>query len=198
MFERRKEREEDLGRVRDDARHDIERERERLEREREALEAERKRLEELQEELEARQEQLEDVEDRLEDLQDELDAHEEDLEDAESVKELLDVVSQGIPGVVRGIQEAVYSPEQSKQMALSIAEFYKTLVDAGIPDHQAQGLTHSHMGNLQATMRRTAHVRLPDMSPPPTPAEPAGGPSHRVHESRPHPQRSDDDTEEGA
>jgi septal ring factor EnvC (AmiA/AmiB activator) len=191
MFERRKEKEEDLGRTRNDARHDFERERERLEREREALEAERKRLEELQEELEARQEQLEDVEGQLEDLQDELDAHEEELEDAESIKELLDVVSQGIPGVMRGIQEAVYSPEQSKQMALTIAEFYKTLVEAGIPDYQAQGLTHTHMTNLQATMRRTARVRFPDRPHPP------GEPSRQVHEHWPHPTPGDD-AEEGA
>jgi DNA repair exonuclease SbcCD ATPase subunit len=167
MFERRKEREEGVERIRDDAFRDLERERERMERERAALEAERVELARLQEELEARQEQLEEVEDRLEDLADELDEHEEELEDAESIKELLDAVSQGIPSVMRGIQEVVYSPDQSKQMALSIAEFYKTLVDAGIPDHQAQALTHSHMANLQATMKRSAYVRFPDVPQPP-------------------------------
>ena len=194
MFERKKGREEDLERLRDDARHDLERERERLEAERAALEKEREQLEQLQEQLEDRREHLEDVEDRLEDLADELDEHGEELEDAESIKEVLGAVSQGIGGIVRGIQEVVYSPEQSKQLALSIAEFYKTLVDAGMPDHQAQALAHTHLANLQHTMRRTAHVRLPDVPHPPTPPEPEGGPSHRVHERGPH--RPTGDTDE--
>ena len=194
MFERKKGREEDLERLRDDARHDLERERERLEAERAALEKEREQLEQLQKELEARREHLEEVEDRLEDLADELDEHEEELEDAESIKEVLGAVSQGIGGIVRGIQEVVYSPEQSKQLALSIAEFYKTLVDAGMPDHQAQALAHTHLANLQHTMRRTAHVRLPDVPHPPTmPPEPAGEPSHRVHERGPHRPTADTD-----
>ena len=69
--------------------------------------------------------------------------------------------------MMRGIQKAVYSPEQSKQLALSVAEFYRTLVEAGMPPHQAQALTNTHMANLQHTISRSAYVRIPDAPPPP-------------------------------
>jgi uncharacterized coiled-coil DUF342 family protein len=181
MFERRKEREEDVERVRDDARRDLERERERLDAERAALEEEREKLDRLHEELEARREHLEEVEDQLEDLADELDDHDEELEDAESIKEVLGAVSQGIGGIVRGIQDAVYSPEQSKQLARSIVEFYNTLVDAGMERKVAGTLTLTHMSNLQHTMHRTSHIRLPDFPHPPVPPEAEEGPAHRTH-----------------
>jgi septal ring factor EnvC (AmiA/AmiB activator) len=186
MFERRKEREEDVERVRDDARRDLERERERLDAERAALEEEREKLDRLHEELEARREHLEEVEDQLEDLADELDDHEEELEDAESIKEVLGAVSQGIGGIVRGIQDVVYSPEQSKQLARSIVEFYNTLVDAGMETTVASTLTLKHMSNLQHTMHRTAHVRLPDFPHPPVPPEAEGRPGHQMHGPWPH------------
>jgi len=98
---------------------------------------------------------------------------------------VLTAVSQGIGGVVRGIQEAVYSPNQSTQMAQSIAEFYKTLVDAGMETTVASTLTLKHMSNLQATVRRTAHVRMPDFPKPPSPPK---QPAHEEHGRRSHPQ----------
>jgi len=176
MFDRKKS--EDMERMKDEARLEFERERERLETEREALRQERARLEQLRETIEAREEELEDLEDELEDLQDTIEDHEEELEDefedAESVKEILDVVSDRIPALITGIQQAVYSPGQSKQIARSIAEFYKTLIESGMPERDASALTISHMHNLQTTvMRRTAHVRYAE---PPAPPKPAASP----------------------
>jgi hypothetical protein len=50
----------------------------------------------------------------------------EEPEDADSIRELLDAVSRGIPGVMRGIQHLVYSPKQSKPLALSGARLRET------------------------------------------------------------------------
>jgi len=171
MFDRKKG--EDLERLREESRLELEREREKLQQEREALETEKTRLEQLRDKIEAREDQLENLEDQLEDLEDTLEDQQEELEDAESVKELLDVVSDRIPTLITDIQEAVYSPEQSRQMALSVAEFHKTLVEAGMPERDASALTITHMQNLQHTMmRQTARVRLGDVPKPPAPPEP--------------------------
>ena len=169
MFDRKKG--ENLERLKEESRLELEREREKLEKEREALQQEKIRLERLRERIEAREGELEDLEDELEDLQDTIEDHEEELEDAESVKEILDVVSDRIPTLITGIQDAVYSPEQSKQMAKSVAEFYKTLKESGMPERDASALTITHMQNLQHTvMRRTAHIRFAE--PPETPESP--------------------------
>jgi hypothetical protein len=192
----------------------VERERERLERERQALEREmeklereREKIDRIQEEMETR---LERQEERLEKLEEELEAREEELEEAEEelgdlevegvegIREMLDVVSDRIPHLMRGIQESVYSPERLKGTADAFASFYKTLVDAGMPSHTAAELTRQHFENLQAQMgmhtgaRRTKRhhqdVPGPDFDPlgpnfdpfrcsrheqPPEPAEPA-------------------------
>jgi len=195
----------------------VERERERLERERQALEREmeklereREKIDRIQEEMEAR---LERQEERLEQLEEELEARDEELEELEEteeelgglevegiegIREMLDVVSDRIPHLMRGIQESVYSPERLKGTADAFASFYKTLVDAGMPSHTAAELTRQHFENLQAQMgmhtgsrrtkRRHQDVPGPDFDPlgpnfdpvrcsrhgePPKPADPA-------------------------
>lgn len=173
MFDRKKG--ENLERLREESRLELELERERLTHERESLKKEKEQLERLRGELEAREDQLEKLEDKLEDLEETLEEQEEELEDAESVREMLDIVSDRIPTLITGIQEAVYSPEQSRQMAQSVAEFHKTLVDSGMPERDASALTISHMQNLQHTMlQRTARVRYRDLMKPPEPPVPAG------------------------
>jgi chromosome segregation ATPase len=185
----------------------LEREREALEREREKLEREREKVERAQEEMETR---LERQEERLEQIEEELDAREEALDEAEEglevegiegIREMLDVVSDRIPHLLRGIQESVYSPEQLKATAEAFASFYKTLVDSGMPAHVAAELTRQHFDNLQAQMEMQMRSRKskrgggdiggPDLDPlgpsfdpfrrsqpskpgqPPEPAEPA-------------------------
>ena len=137
----------------------LEREREALEREREKLEREREKVERAQEEMETR---LERQEERLEQLEEELEAREEALDDAaeelqvegiEGIREMLDVVSDRIPHLMRGMHESVYSPEQVQATAQAFASFYKTLVDSGMPDHLAAEMTRQHFDNLQSQMQ---------------------------------------------
>jgi len=150
----------------------LERERERIERERERAEHERAKLERMQEELEAR---LERQEERLQELEDELEERMEALDDAagelddledievegiEGVREMLDVVTDRMPHILRGIQESMYSPERVQAEAEAFASFYKTLVTAGMPDHEAAELTRHHFENMRSQMTaQMAHRR---------------------------------------
>jgi len=137
----------------------LEREREALEREREKIEREREKVERVQEEMETR---LERQEERLEQLEEELDAREEALDEAEEglevegiegIREMLNVVSDRIPHLMRGMHESVYSPEQVQATAQAFASFYKTLVDSGMPEHLAAEMTRQHFDNLQSQMQ---------------------------------------------
>jgi hypothetical protein len=145
----------------------LEREREALEREREKLEREREKVERAQEEMETR---LERQEERLEQLEEELEAREEALDEAEEglevegiegIREMLDVVSDRIPHLMRGMHESVYSPEQVQATAQAFASFYKTLVTSGIPDYVAADMTRQHFDNLQAQMGMQMSSRKP-------------------------------------
>jgi hypothetical protein len=145
----------------------LERERETLEREREKIEREREKVERAQEEMETR---LERQEERLEKLEEELDAREEALDEAEEelevegiegIREMLDVVSDRIPHLMRGMHESVYSPDQLKATAEAFASFYRTLVDSGMPDHLAADMTRQHFDNLQSQMQMQMKSRKP-------------------------------------
>lgn len=156
----------------------VERERERVEREREKLERQRLKLERLQQEMEAR---LQRQEERLEELEEELEEREEALEEAaeglnvegvEGIREMLDVVSERLPRIVRDIQERVYAPDRLKETAEAFAFFYRTLVDAGMPVDAAADLTRIHFENLDAQTRvgaRPARPADPRTAPDPNP-----------------------------
>ena len=84
------------------------------------------------------------------------------MDSAGDVKEVLDVVSERIPGLMRGIQETIYSPEQNKKMAEAIAVFYKTLIEAGMDKREASALTMTHAMSLQSQLRPKRHtLRMP-------------------------------------
>jgi len=145
-------------------------EKERLEQEMEKLqEKQQQRLEQLQEAFDDRLERIQDVfdeklehldelQDRLDEMEDELEERDGSLEGADELREVLDVVSERIPGLMQGIQEKIFSPESSKQMAESIAQFFRTLIDAGISREIANSLTMMHMSNLQETFH-AQHTR---------------------------------------
>jgi len=165
MFSRKEE--DPLKRVKETAQQGLEDERERLERERELLATERAQLEKLRAELEAKEEHLEELEDQLEDLEDELDDHEEELEDAESVRELLEIMSEGIPSLMRGINDAMYTPEAMKRVATAISTYYQTLIDAGMDKEMAERLTTVQASQMSRMV--SGHTIRPGRPAPPPP-----------------------------
>ncbi len=168
MFSRNKNDELEQAKVK--AQQEIERDRSRLEQERKQLEQEREALEKARAELEAREEKLEDLEDELQDLEDELEDQEDELEDAKSVREILDVVSERMPTLVKGINEAMYTPETMENMAKSLATYYRTLVDAGMDREMADRLTTIQASSMNHLVTHNVRHSRPVIAPrPPTP-----------------------------
>ena len=72
----------------------------------------------------------------------------ERMPDPEKIKEILDVVSEKIPGLLKELSELLYSPKSAKQYAESAAIFYKELKAAGMTDEQAFELTSQYLSTL--------------------------------------------------
>ncbi len=54
------------------------------------------------------------------------------IPDPEKIKEILDVVTEKIPGLLKELSSLLYSPENAKNYAGAAATFYKELKSAGI------------------------------------------------------------------
>jgi predicted nuclease with TOPRIM domain len=188
MFSRN--RDEELELAKEKAKQDMESERLRLERERQQLDLERERLEKLRSELDAREDQLEKLEDELEDLEEELDDQEEELEGAESVREIFDVVSERMPTLMRGIEDALTTPEAVEKKAKSLAMYYKTLVEAGMDKGMAESLVMIQASEMNRMVGgyRAHHVRPHPPVPPVQPVPPV--PPHHPNVER-HPKIDD-------
>ena len=72
----------------------------------------------------------------------------EGIPDPEKIKEILNVVSEKIPGLLKELSDVLYSPSQAKQFGVAVATFYKELKDAGMTDEQAYDLTRQYMSTL--------------------------------------------------
>ena len=74
--------------------------------------------------------------------------HNDFVESPEDVAAILDMVSDKIPKMIRGIIDSFFSPEAAQNMAKSIAEFRKTLVESGIPEEEAMAMTREYMATV--------------------------------------------------
>lgn len=71
---------------------------------------------------------------------------------AEELREILSIVSDKMPSLLRGLRDILYSPEAAENMAGAVATFYKKLVDAGIPPQEAMDMAKGYMINLRELM----------------------------------------------
>jgi hypothetical protein len=74
--------------------------------------------------------------------------HHEEMPDPEKIKEILDVVAEKIPGLLKTLSELLYGANSAKQYAAAAAIFYKELKAAGMTDEQAFELTQQYMSTL--------------------------------------------------
>ena len=72
----------------------------------------------------------------------------ESMPDPEKIKEILTVVSEKIPRLLKELSAVLYSPVQAKQFAESVAAFYTKLKESGMSDEQAYELTRQYMSAL--------------------------------------------------
>lgn len=71
-----------------------------------------------------------------------------EMPDPEKIKEILDIVSEKIPGMLKELSELLYSPKSAKQYAEAAATFYNELKNAGMSNEQAFELTSMYMSTL--------------------------------------------------
>jgi hypothetical protein len=83
----------------------------------------------------------------------------EEIPDGKKIEEILDVVSDKVPELLKELTGVLYSTEQAKQFSLAAATFYKELKAAGMTDEQAFELTNQYMSTLNITsaMKGFAH-----------------------------------------
>ena len=72
----------------------------------------------------------------------------EGMPDPEKIKEILDVVSEKVPGLLKELSSLLYGPESAKKYAEAAAIFYKELKKAGMTDEQAFELTSQYLSTL--------------------------------------------------
>ena len=70
------------------------------------------------------------------------------MKDAEELKAVLETVSTQIPNLIKGIIDSFFSPESGARMGKAVAEFYKSLKDAGIPEQEALAMAKDYLGTL--------------------------------------------------
>ena len=72
----------------------------------------------------------------------------EGMPDPEKIKEILDVVAEKVPGLLKELSGLLYSPESAKKYAEAAAIFYKELKNAGMTEEQAYELTSQYLSTL--------------------------------------------------
>lgn len=77
------------------------------------------------------------------------DKEQKEKTDVEELRQVLDVVAERVPGLVRGLRDVLYSKEAAENMADAVATFYKKLVEAGMPKEDALDMARGYMINLR-------------------------------------------------
>lgn len=71
-----------------------------------------------------------------------------DMPKPEEISGILAAVSKELPGLVKGILDALFSPQAAADMGKAVATFYKSLKEGGIPEEQALSMTKDYLGTL--------------------------------------------------
>jgi hypothetical protein len=71
-----------------------------------------------------------------------------DPESPEEIAELLEMISDKIPNLIKGVMESFFSPEAASNMGKAVAEFRRTLIEGGIPEDEAMEMTREYLRTL--------------------------------------------------
>ena len=69
----------------------------------------------------------------------------DDEDDIQELKEVLEVVSDKVPKLIKEIVDAVYNSQDPVEYGRTVASFYKQLTDAGMGSEEAYKLTEKFM-----------------------------------------------------
>lgn len=70
-------------------------------------------------------------------------------DEVEELREVLDVVGERVPALLRAIRDVLYSREAAESMAEAVAIFYEKLVDAGVPPKDALEMAKNYMIDIR-------------------------------------------------
>jgi hypothetical protein len=70
------------------------------------------------------------------------------FESPEEIGALLEVVSEKVPSMIKGIMESFFSPQAAANVAKSVTEFRKTLIEGGISEEEAMKMTREYLRTL--------------------------------------------------
>jgi len=85
--------------------------------------------------------------------------HEHERMDPKEIAEIMDAVSEKIPGLIRGVLDSFFSPEAASKIGKSVAEFRKSLIEGGISEAEAQQMTREYLRTLTAWGNLLREVR---------------------------------------
>lgn len=69
--------------------------------------------------------------------------------DAKELKEMLDVVGEKVPTLLKSVLDSVYSEEAGTQMGKAVGSMYKELVNSGMDKADAIGLVKEYISTLK-------------------------------------------------
>ncbi|NLL41846.1 MAG: hypothetical protein GX251_00735 [Firmicutes bacterium] len=72
----------------------------------------------------------------------------------QEIGELMDMMSEKLPGMIRELSDILYSPEGAANMSKAVATFYNNLVEAGMDKADAMSLTREYMSTLNALTKQ--------------------------------------------
>jgi hypothetical protein len=73
---------------------------------------------------------------------------ENQMPDAEELRKIMQTLSETVPGLLESLTRVIYGEKESADFGRAVANFYKTLVDAGMSSDQAFRLTRDYMSNI--------------------------------------------------
>lgn len=87
--------------------------------------------------------------------------------DVRELREVLDVVAERVPGLLKGLRDVLYSKEAAENMADAVGTFYKKLVEVGMPKEEALEMTRGYMINLRDVFKgikpgKGMHIHVDD------------------------------------
>ena len=68
--------------------------------------------------------------------------------DMEQMRELFDLFSDRLPGLLNSLTDVVYGKDASAKFSAAVADFYARLKESGMTDEQAFTLTEQYMSPL--------------------------------------------------
>jgi hypothetical protein len=68
-----------------------------------------------------------------------------DSNDIKEIGEMLDAVSGRLPKLISGLLDTLYSASAGEKMGLAVGNFYKGLIDSGIPASEAVNMARDYM-----------------------------------------------------